>query len=222
MRANIFCCLTSFLLSVCVNACAQNKFESNGAVYGEWRSIEFLRGESKPYSTFVIKLRKLNDGHVSGGYCFITQGVRRIDCDPDGVVDNLSGDVDADGRHARLNFYSYFGAKNGVADVNLNKGDLIWSVIKAPIGDFFYGPNNSDLKRYDPDDERRRQVNVDRAYLYVKPESAINSKVYVINGDWVMLLRISENLKYWKVKYQTKEGKDIEGWIKCEAINSCP
>ena len=109
---------------------------TDGRFSGDWEYVEHVTGSSKLYSTFEIKLHETRDGTVTGSYCFITQNGNRIDCDTDGV-ENISGHVHEDGRHAEVRFYSFFGAKDGFADL-ANYGDVLtWKITKNPKGDFF-------------------------------------------------------------------------------------
>jgi hypothetical protein len=211
-----------FFLAGVGEASAQQQGEVSTSIYGQWRSSEYVQGHSKPYSSFVLKLHKTGSGGLKGSYCFITQEGNRIDCDSDDSQENLEGTVDASGSHATVHFYSFFGAKNGVAELSIHDGKLHWDVVKAPTGDFFYGPDKAALTKEDAESVRRRTVSVPRAFLYEDPDNPVKSKVYVIDGDRVTLLKIAENLKYWRVRYTTKGGRNIEGWIDCNAINSCP
>lgn len=187
---------------------------------GEWRYVSAQHEGKKPYSTFVIKLHKSSGNQVAGSYCFITDEGRRIDCDPEGT-NNLDGTMSPDGLHATINFFSFFGAKNGVSDISLNNGELHWKVTKNPDGDFFYGPFDVYLTK-DSKASKNRQVTANRAYLYAEPFSKNKSKSYVIKGDVVELLNISDDLKFWRVRYTAKDGRIIERWIECGTVNACP
>ncbi|WP_429584998.1 hypothetical protein [Paraburkholderia youngii] len=188
---------------------------------GDWEFIEHIAGSSKPYSTFELKLTEGADGTVTGSYCFITQSGNRIDCSANGI-DNLAGQVSKDGQHAEIHFDSFFGAKGGVADLASFDGLLTWKVRKNPIGDFFYGPYSVTLNRKKIDAHQgQRQVVVEKAYLYPTP-SATTVKSYLIKGDYVRLIAVSDDFKFWKIVYSGKNGIAIERWIDCHAIDSCP
>ncbi|QAU24627.1 hypothetical protein EO087_12010 [Dyella sp. M7H15-1] len=117
-----------------------NVVHANKSFSGEWRYVQYIDTSKKPYSTFDIRLVEGNDGKIQGSYCFITQGGNRIDCDPDGEEINITGRAAPDDSSTEVHFYSFFGAKDGVARLSRVGNDLIWQVIKNPSGDFFYGP----------------------------------------------------------------------------------
>jgi hypothetical protein len=192
-----------------------------GNFSGNWEYVERVDGSSKPYSTFEMKLNETSDGAVTGSYCFITQRGNRIDCDTGGAK-NIAGHVEEDGRHATVNFYSFFGAKGGVANLSSNDDTLTWKVTGNPSGDFFYGPYATTLTRKQPDThEGERQVVVDKAYLYPTP-SETKVKTYVVKGDYVKLLNVSDDMEFWRISYSGKNGTEVERWIDCHAINFCP
>ncbi|WP_186054508.1 hypothetical protein [Burkholderia gladioli] len=187
---------------------------------GEWRYVSAQHEGKKPYSTFVIKLHKSSGNQVIGSYCFITEEGRRIDCDPEGT-NNLNGTISPDGLRATINFFSFFGAKNGTSDISLNNEELHWKVTKNPEGDFFYGPLDAHLTR-DRKSSDNRQVTANRAHLYAKPAIEEKTKSYIIKGDAVELLKISDDLNFWRIRYTAKNGKIIERWIECNTVNACP
>jgi len=187
---------------------------------GNWEYIEHVGTSSNPYSTFEIKLDETSDGTVTGSYCFVTQSGNRIDCDASGAK-NITGHIKNDGLHAEVDFYSFFGAKGGVADLTINDNSLTWIVTSDPTGDFFYGPYSVTLKKKQPDlQEGEHHIVVNKAYLYRGP-SKVDIKTSVTKGDYVRLSSISGDLKYWNVSY-LKNGNEIKGWIDCRAIDFCP
>lgn len=194
---------------------------AEGVFSGDWEYVEHVAGASKPYSTFEIKLHETRDGAVTGSYCFITQNGNRIDCDADGA-ENIFGHVREGGQQAEVRFYSFFGAKDGVVDLVSHGDTLSWEITKKPIGDFFYGPYSVTLTRKQSDvHQGERQVVVGKAYLYPMP-SATEVKTYIVKGEYVKLISISDDLRFWKISYFEKNGITIERWIDCRAINSCP
>ena len=127
-----------------------------------------------------------------------------------------------DGQHAEVHFYSFFGAKDGWADLASSGNELTWKVTKNPKGDFFYGPYSVTLTRKQTDvHQGERQVIVDKAYLYPTP-SETKVRTYIVKGEYVKLISVSDDLKFWKISYSGKNGVSIERWIDCHAINSCP
>ncbi|WP_322032670.1 hypothetical protein [Paraburkholderia sp. J76] len=205
----------STLLAYLMPRAAEGKFS------GDWEYIEHIAGSSKPYSTFEIKLGESRDGALTGSYCFITQNGNRIDCDTNGAK-NIFGRVREDGGHAEVHFHSFFGAKDGLADITSNGDKLMWRVTKNPKGDFFYGPYSATLTRKHIDAHQgEHQVIADKAYLYPTPSEA-KVNMYIVKGEYVKLINISDNMKFWKVSYSKKNGVTIERWIDCRAIDFCP
>jgi hypothetical protein len=43
-----------------------------------------------------------------------------------------------------------------------------------------------------------------------------------VKGDYVKLIKISDDFKFWQVQYVSSNGVAIERWIDCNAIASCP
>ncbi|MBJ9940918.1 hypothetical protein I7819_13595 [Burkholderia multivorans] len=201
-------------------AIAQGPRSEVSPLLGEWRYVSTQHEGGKPYSTFVIKLHKSSSNKIAGSYCFITEEGRRIDCDPEGMS-NLDGVISPDGLQATINFFSFFGARNGIADISLNNSELHWKVVKNPDGDFFYGPFDVFLTKSERA-SKNKMVVTNRAYLYSGPAIKNKSKAYLIKGDEVELLNISDNLKFWKIRYTAKDGRTIERWLECGAVNACP
>jgi len=204
-------------------ACSVNAAYAETPFSGEWQYVEHLGASQKPYSTFDLRLTERADGEIHGFYCFITQNGNRIDCDPEGKAINITGRIAPDGKSAVVQFYSFFGAKGGVAELATTDNILTWRVTKNPSGDFFYGPFKVELKKA-PDDKYRgeRQVVIDKAYLYGQPSISPTTKTYVVKGDYVKLIRVSDDFKFWQVQYLSNNGGVIERWIDCNAIASCP
>lgn len=191
---------------------------------GEWRYADYTNASKTPHLTFDIKLTQGSGGKINGSYCIITQNGNRIDCDPDGSTINITGWGVPDSNSADVHFYSFFGAKNGVAKLSRVGDDLIWRVTKDPDGDFFYGPYKAELKKAPVNHHSdERQVVVNKAYLYNSPLiSSATNDTYLIKGDHVELLRISDDLKFWRVRYIRSHRAAIERWIDCGAIDFCP
>ncbi|WP_193101075.1 hypothetical protein [Burkholderia sp. Z1] len=93
--------------------------------------------------TFSIDLKKQGD-RLYGQYCAIAQNGNKIDCD-DEENKNIDGIIGGDGKSAFVNFYSFFGAKNGNAFLRMVNGRLIWHVVRNPIEGEFYAPKNAIL-----------------------------------------------------------------------------
>jgi hypothetical protein len=188
---------------------------------GSWEYQEHVVGSSKPSSIFEIKLKETSDGSVTGSYCSVTQSGNRIDCSTDDT-ENISGYISKNGRDAEVNFYSFFGGKAGVAVLSRNRDMLTWKVTRNPTGGPFYGPSFATLSKKQFDDHQgEREVVLDKAYLYPGPAET-KVKIYLVKGDYVRLIDISSDLKFWNVSYIQKNGTEINRWIDCRAINFCP
>ncbi|WP_321913875.1 hypothetical protein [Paraburkholderia sp. J11-2] len=212
---------TIFILTISALLIHSLSWATEGKFSGNWTYIGHVAGSSKPDQTFEIKLNEASDGTVTGSYCFITQNANRIDCGTAGDQ-NIHGYVSEDGRRAEVHFYSFFGAKDGIAELISDDGLLVWKVKKNPKGDFFYGPYSITLTRKQAETHQgEHQVIVDRAFLY---PTALKAKVktYIIKGEYVKLISISNDFKFWKISYSEKNGATIERWIDCHAINFCP
>jgi hypothetical protein len=188
---------------------------------GSWGIDGNLVGSSKRSSIFEIKLKETSDGSVTGSYCSVTQSGNRIDCSTDDT-ENISGYISKNGRDAEVNFYSFFGGKAGVAVLSRNRDMLTWKVTRNPTGGPFYGPSFATLSKKQFDDHQdEREVVLDKAYLYPGPAET-KVKIYLVKGDYVRLIDISSDLKFWNVSYIQKNGTEINRWIDCRAINFCP
>jgi hypothetical protein len=188
---------------------------------GSWEYVEHVNGSSKPFLVFEIRLKETTNGFVTGSYCSITQSGSRIDCSTDDT-ENISGHISESGRNAEVNFYSFFGAKDGAAILGRDRSVLTWRVTRNPTGGFFYGPFSATLSRRQINGHQgERQVVADKAYLYSEPSEARVS-TYVVKGDYVKILEISSNLKFWNISYTKKNGTEINRWIDCRAIDFCP
>jgi hypothetical protein len=192
---------------------------------GRWQDASQLAGSEKPYSTFDLILNEDDRGHIQGSYCFVTRFGNRIDCGSTREM-NLSGNVTDSAKKAIVNFYSFFGAKNGVAELSTNDdGLIVWNVLKQPQGGNYYGPNHAILRRVVSNagmSSGERQVVADKAYLYDQPSTSAHHKAYVVKGDYVKLITVSSDLKFWKVSFTSKSGKIIEDWINCKDIEFFP
>ncbi|MCG5074703.1 hypothetical protein [Paraburkholderia tagetis] len=79
-----------------------------------------------------------------GQYCAVAQNGNKVDCDDD---ENIDGDTDEAGKEAIVNFSSFFGARNGVAEIKVSDGHSLWHVLQRPTGGEFYAPNDAVLDR---------------------------------------------------------------------------
>jgi hypothetical protein len=191
---------------------------------GKWGRIESGIGSEKPYSVMNLSLTEDGFGKIIGSYCFVTQYGNKVDCSPEGDM-NISGHVMADDPNkAIVNFNSFFGAKNGVAELDVNDdGSITWSMITRPQGGRYYGPSHAVFRKASFEAHARmgeRLVVKDKAYLYDEPSSLSQHKAYVIKGDFVKLIEVSANMKFWRIEFETKGRKSIK-WIDCRDIDFC-
>jgi hypothetical protein len=189
---------------------------------GEWTSVENVAGQSKPYSIFTITLNEDEAGNVHGAYCFITQGGNRVDCSS-GKELNINGRVEDNKIIAAVNFYSFFGATDGMAEITVSGDWLIWNVVKHPEGGNYYGPLLVRMRKDTSAGPRpgERMVEVEKAFLYGTPSHSRGSHVYVVKGDYVKLINVSSDLRFWKVEFVAKDGRHIIRWIDCADIDFC-
>jgi hypothetical protein len=191
---------------------------------GKWEYVEYIPGSMKPYSVFDISLNEGENGKIYGAYCFVTQYGNRDDCSPDGEL-NVNGHAVDLTKKASVAFYSFFGVKNGIAELSINDDNsLTWTIIRQPQEGEYYGPNRIVLKKITSETDAHvgdRLVVAKKAYLYDAPSKLRQGETYVIEGDYVKLVRISTDLRFWEVKFSTKSGRTIEKWIDCQDIDFC-
>lgn len=60
------------------------------------------------------------------------------------------------------------------------------------------------------------KVNVVKAYLYAAPDDKSKLKAYLIEGDVFMLIDMSDDGEYYKVKYKSLSGKTSFYWIRSD------
>jgi hypothetical protein len=85
-----------------------------------------------------------NGDSIYGQYCGAYYSGNRLDCDIDTTY-NLKGKIANDS--ISLNFYSFYGAKNGKAIIKIENGNLIWHITKWPVGGECFAPETAMLKR---------------------------------------------------------------------------
>jgi uncharacterized protein YdeI (BOF family) len=60
----------------------------------------------------------------------------------------MRGHAIGSSRKASVVFYSFFGAKNGIAELSLaDDNSLTWNIVTHPQGDGYYGPNRIIFKK---------------------------------------------------------------------------
>lgn len=60
-----------------------------------------------------------------------------------------------------------------------------------------------------------------KAYLYAKPEKSSVTRVYLVEGDSVLVNGSSSSNGFVASRYRQRNGNVIERWIRCEDVNSC-
>lgn len=93
--------------------------------------------------SFLLDLRQTGK-RLDGRYCAVAQNGNRIDCD-DERNPNLKGTVTTSGDAVIVKFSSFFGAKDGKAELRRSSGHLIWHILEAPHGGEFWAPKDAIL-----------------------------------------------------------------------------
>ncbi len=86
--------------------------------------------------TFRLKLYQNKDS-IWGQYCAAAYAGLRMDCSFDTEF-NITGNIFKDS--ARVRFYSFYGAKNGLASLHCIGDTLIWKIIRWPSGGEVFAP----------------------------------------------------------------------------------
>jgi len=117
---------------------------------GKWESIVKTDSSDTPYSVSNLSLTEDLGGNISGAYCFVTNFGGKIDCGKD-TDRNITGKViKGNPKTATVRFNPFFGAKNGVAKLEINNDSTItWAVTTQPKGGNFYGPNHAIFNKND-------------------------------------------------------------------------
>jgi hypothetical protein len=93
--------------------------------------------------TSSFQLRIIQTGQeLKGQYCAVQYSGNRMDCDFDTNF-NIYGRVKDN--KAIVKFNSFYGAKNGEAILNINKGKLFWKITKWPEGEDCFAPEKAIL-----------------------------------------------------------------------------
>ncbi|WP_144023119.1 hypothetical protein [Burkholderia sp. AU15512] len=124
---------------------------------------------------------------------------------------------------AAVNFYSFFGAVGGVAEMTINGDRLLWNVIKQPTGGDYYGPVRIEMRRSDFSRRHpgKKSVVVDRVSLHDAPSSSKVGPIFLVKDDFVELVDVSSDSKFWKIEFLAKNGRRFAGWIDCLSIDFC-
>jgi hypothetical protein len=112
--------------------------QDNSEIIGTWH----WRSEDKS-KEFTFKIKKIIKDTLYAQYCAVSNNGNKLDCDFDDV-NNLKGIIK--NNKIYLNFYSFFGAKNGKAEIEIHSNYLTWKIVKAPKGDY-YAPESVTLNK---------------------------------------------------------------------------
>lgn len=121
-------------------AISQCNYAFSHAFDGEWEW-----GNAPSSRTFFIDIKQTGN-RLRGQYCAVARNGNRTDCDDDHNP-NLRGYVEASGQSAIVIFSSFFGAKNGRAELKIQDDKLIWRIMKNPIDGEFYAPGVAILRK---------------------------------------------------------------------------
>ncbi len=120
-----------------INESNNIRTDSNNLI-GVWN----WRSDDKSQA-FTIKIKKIDKDSVFGQYCAVYNNGNKIDCDVDDI-NNIKGLIIKN--KIQLNFNSFFGAKDGLAEITIiDNSELKWKITKDPKGEF-YAPSECILK----------------------------------------------------------------------------
>ena len=105
-----------------------------------------------------------------------------------------------------------------------DENSLTWKVIRPPKEGEYYGPNRMIARKVESEKNTHigeKLVVANKAYLYNEPSVLNHGRVFVVKGDYVKLIKISADLRFWEVEFAAKNGKVIEKWIDCQDIDFC-
>lgn len=133
----IFCIFCFCFLIGCANAAALPMKNFTG----RWTWNNAPASES-----FSLDLKQAGK-RLDGQYCAVAQNGNRVDCD-DERSPNLTGTLTTNGEVVIVKFSSFFGAKDGRAELRKSGGHLIWHILEAPHGGEFWAPKDAILDAY--------------------------------------------------------------------------
>lgn len=107
-----------FMIFCCVKVIANENFN------GKWVS-------QNNNSTLTLLLSQHGDT-IAGSYCFIYRAGNRIDC-PSNGESNVHGKIN--GNIANIYFMSSFDNLKGKAKIEVNEGNMKWTLLSFPSGD---------------------------------------------------------------------------------------
>ncbi|WP_298319557.1 hypothetical protein [uncultured Aquimarina sp.] len=124
-----------FIFSCKSNSLSNNDKKINNNFKNEEVEISFLgkwENIDQTSRIFTINLFK-KDSKIVGNYCSITNNGNKIDCSVDDEQNLKAIIVDS---ILKVEFYSFFGGTNGVSEIELENENIIWTIVKSPVGEF--------------------------------------------------------------------------------------
>jgi len=180
---------------------------------GEWCYRTSVDPYKVPYATFRISIRENQNASLEGQYCSISYHGNRIDCSLDDFW-NIQGKYTKNNNQVNVLFSTFFEGKNGEATLYFSGKQLNWRVDKDPMGGHFYGPYIAALQKCDKEVPVLGTIRSSKEYLRANPSRSSSTKGYLVKGDIVSLLTVSDNADFFKVRYDKGNGKSVEGWIR--------
>ncbi len=117
----------------------QNKSDLK-LILGKWT----WQSEDKSQQ-FTLDIIKFSNDSVFAKYCAVYNNGNKLDCDLDETINNIKGIVEND-KKLKVKFYSFFNAKNGLAEITIIDDTKIkWKITKEPTGEF-YAPSDCTLR----------------------------------------------------------------------------
>lgn len=149
-------------------------------ISGEW-FYEVNSADNKLMNrTFQINI-VVTDGILSGQYCAIARNGNKIDCSDD-EINNLTGEI-AGGKY-KVNFSSFFGGKNGEAEITiLNENSINWKIVKNVEGGECYAPIKCNLIK------KKQTSELDGSYILKSCENGrFSIKLIKVKQDYDYLI----------------------------------
>lgn len=147
-------------------------------ILGTWN----WRSEDKS-EEFTIKIKNIVNDSVFGQYCAVTDNGNKLDCDFDDI-NNIKGIIVKDKIY--LNFNSFFGAKNGQAEIKISQNYIEWKITKSPIGEY-YSPKSVTLHKKEHKNESKsneiNEIGLSNVSLIYDEKIDINKVKYNILDD---------------------------------------
>jgi hypothetical protein len=107
---------------------------------------------------FTIKIKKIDKDSVFGQYCAVYNNGNKLDCDLDDI-NNIKGLIIKD--KIQLDCSSFFGAKNGKAEIKFYEDHIEWKITKSPKGEY-YSPELATLYKKNQNETRSNKTNLSR------------------------------------------------------------